>query len=86
MTNEQWAVPEPLSPKGKKTGRPPTWTRRQLIDGIRFRVRTGLPRRDMPAEYGPWGPGRTICSAVGRGTAPGSGSSPPSRPGRTLAA
>ncbi len=31
------------------------WARRQLIDGIRFRVRTGIPWRDLPAEYGPWG-------------------------------
>ena len=46
---------EPLLPRGKKSGRPPIWTRRQLIDGIRFRVRTGIPWRDMPAEYGPWG-------------------------------
>ncbi|GGU15528.1 DDE transposase [Streptomyces lateritius] len=42
-------------PKGKKPGRPRTWARRQLIDGIRFRVRTGIPWRDLPAEYGPWG-------------------------------
>ncbi|CCK24476.1 putative transposase [Streptomyces davaonensis JCM 4913] len=42
-------------PKGKKSGRPPTWARRQLINGIRFRVRTGIPWRDLPAEYGPWG-------------------------------
>lgn len=42
-------------PKGKKSGRPPIWTRRQLIDGIRFRVRTGIPWRDVPTEYGPWG-------------------------------
>lgn len=40
---------------GKKPCRPLTWARRQLIDGIRFRVRTGVPWRDMPAEYGPWG-------------------------------
>ncbi|WP_338900226.1 transposase [Streptomyces sp. TG1A-60] len=46
---------EPLLPKGKKPGRPATWARRQLIDGIRFRVRTGIPWRDLPAEYGPWG-------------------------------
>ncbi|MFE6900635.1 transposase [Streptomyces sp. NPDC057717] len=26
-----------------------------MIDGIRFRVRTGIPWRDVPAEYGPWG-------------------------------
>ncbi|MGW8879723.1 IS5 family transposase [Streptomyces mirabilis] len=55
LTNEQWAVLEPLLPKGEKPGRPPTWSRRQLIDGIRFRVRTGIPWRDIPAEYGPWG-------------------------------
>lgn len=51
--NEQWAVLEPLLPK-KKPGRPPTWTRRQLIDGIRWRTRTGSPWRDVPARYGHW--------------------------------
>lgn len=55
LTDAQWAVLEPLLPKGKKPGRPLTWARRQLIDGIRFRVRTGVPWRDLPAEYGPWG-------------------------------
>lgn len=46
---------EPLLPKGKGLGRPPIWTRRQLIDGIRFRVRTGIPWREIPEQYGPWG-------------------------------
>jgi transposase len=55
LTDEQWAVLEPLLPKGQKPGRPRVWSRRQLIDGIRFRVRTGVPWRDVPAEYGPWG-------------------------------
>jgi len=55
LTDEQWVVLEPLLPKGKKSGRPPIWTKRQLIDGIRFRVRTGIPWRDVPTEYGPWG-------------------------------
>ncbi|MFJ3445980.1 IS5 family transposase [Streptomyces sp. NPDC086081] len=55
LTDEQWAVLEPLLPRGKKPDRPPIWTRRQLIDGIRFRVRTGIPWRDMPEQYGPWG-------------------------------
>jgi hypothetical protein len=32
LTDAQWAVLEPLLPRGKKPGRPPTWTRRQLID------------------------------------------------------
>lgn len=51
----QRAVLKPLLPKGTKAGRPPVWPRRQLIDGIRFRVRTGVPWRDVPVEYGPWG-------------------------------
>ncbi|GAA4572274.1 IS5 family transposase [Planotetraspora kaengkrachanensis] len=55
LTDEQWAMMESLLPKGTKAGRPPVWPRRQLIDGIRFRVATGVPWRDVPAEYGPWG-------------------------------
>ncbi|MFF8010326.1 IS5 family transposase [Streptomyces parvus] len=53
LTDEQWAVLEPLLPKGPGWGGRPS-PRRQLIDGIRFRVRTGVPWRDVPAEYGPW--------------------------------
>ncbi|WP_411138034.1 IS5 family transposase [Streptomyces sp. C10] len=55
LTDEQWAVLEPLLPRGRKPGRPRVWSWRQLIDGIRFRVRTGIPWRDVPVEYGPWG-------------------------------
>ncbi|MFI6006435.1 transposase, partial [Streptomyces sp. NPDC051366] len=29
-------------------------SRRRLIDGVRWRVRTGVPWRDLPDEYGPW--------------------------------
>jgi transposase len=54
LTGAQWAVLEPLLPRGRKRGRPPKWTKRQLIDGIRWRVRTGAPWRDVPVEYGPW--------------------------------
>lgn len=56
LTDAQWAVLEPLLPRGKKPGRPVTWPKRQLIDGIRWRVRTGAPWRDVPARYGPWEP------------------------------
>jgi transposase len=56
LTDEQWALLEPLLPKpmSPRTGRPPTWSKRQLIDGIRWRVRAGTPWRDVPATYGPW--------------------------------
>ncbi|MBF6302630.1 transposase, partial [Nocardia amamiensis] len=39
LTDAQWARLEPLLPRGKKAGRPPKWTKRQLIDGIRWRTR-----------------------------------------------
>lgn len=45
---------ESLLPKGIKPGRPPVHTKRQLINGIRFRTRTGIPWRDLPERYGPW--------------------------------
>ncbi|GHF33226.1 hypothetical protein GCM10017776_59660 [Streptomyces griseoluteus] len=32
----------------------PSLGRWRLIDGIRWRVRTGAPWRDLPSEYGPW--------------------------------
>jgi transposase len=54
LSDAQWARLEPLLPKAKKSGRPSTWTKRQLIDGIRWRVRVGAPWRDVPDCYGSW--------------------------------
>lgn len=54
LTDAQWARLAPLLPCPQKTGRPPKWTKRQLIDGIRWRIRTGAPWREMPTRYGPW--------------------------------
>ena len=54
LTDVQWAALEPLLPRGKKPGRPLKWSKRQLIDGIRWRVRVGSPWRDVPECYGPW--------------------------------
>ncbi|WP_405886528.1 IS5 family transposase [Streptomyces sp. NBC_01384] len=54
---------EPLLPAGKKSGRPPVHTRRQLVDGIRWRTRAGAPWRDVPERYGPW---ETVCGLFRR--------------------
>ena len=54
LTDTQWAILEPLLPTPTKPGRPPKWTKRQLIDGIRWRTRVGAPWRDVPARYGRW--------------------------------
>lgn len=54
LTDAQWAVLQPLLPVGRKPGRPPKWSKRQLINGIRWRTRVGSPWRDVPPVYGPW--------------------------------
>jgi transposase len=64
LTDAQWAILQPLLPKPKKAGRPPKWSKRQLINGIRWRTRTGAPWRDIPAEYGPW---QTVYGLFRRG-------------------
>jgi transposase len=53
LTDAQWAVLGPLLPASGR-GRPPKWDKRQLINGIRWRVRAGTPWRDVPPCYGPW--------------------------------
>jgi transposase len=54
LTDAQWAVLAPLLPAPKRSGRPSKWTKRQLINGIRWRVRVGAPWRDVPERYGSW--------------------------------
>ncbi|MGY4985671.1 IS5 family transposase [Streptomyces nigrescens] len=54
VTDAQWTFLEPLLPVMKKPGRPPKWTKRQLVDGMRWRTRAGVPWRDVPERYGAW--------------------------------
>lgn len=54
LTDGQWTLLAPQLPAPKKPGRPPKWSKRQLIDGIRWRIRTGAPWRDVPDCYGHW--------------------------------
>ena len=54
LSDVQWAAREPLLRVGRRPGRPPTWTKRQLIDRIRWRIRVGAPWRDIPECYGSW--------------------------------
>ena len=54
LSQAQWRVLEEVLPPVKPTGRRPR-DRRQVINGIRWRVRTGAPWRDIPEQrYGPW--------------------------------
>nr|WP_255413953.1 transposase [Pseudonocardia sp. MH-G8] len=45
---------EPLLPATSTLGRPPIWTRRQLINAIWWRIRTAALWRDVPERCGSW--------------------------------
>lgn len=53
LTDEQWALVEPMIPrKAAKTGRPPV-DRRVMLDGVFWVLCTGAPWRDLPDRFGP---------------------------------
>ena len=53
LTDAEWARLEPLLPAHPRQGR--RWAdHRTVINGVFFRVRTGLPWRDLPGVYGNW--------------------------------
>jgi hypothetical protein len=62
---------EPLLPTGKKPGRPPTWSKRQLINEIRWWTRTGRHGGTCPPAIGRGRPCMG-CFDAGSATAPGS--------------
>ena len=54
LSDAQWAALALVLPQPPRLSRPQVWGKRQLIDGIRWRVRTGARWRDVPSRYGPW--------------------------------
>lgn len=53
LTDEQFALMEPLLPRAKGAGHP--WhPHRPLVNGLFWRLRTGAQWRDIPERYGPW--------------------------------
>lgn len=53
LTNREWLLLEPhLPPSGGRGGR---WNdHRTVLNGLLFRIRTGVPWRDLPERYGSW--------------------------------
>jgi transposase len=71
LSDEDWALLEPLLPKSRKSARVDD---RKIMNAIFYVLRTGMPWRDLPARYGPTRR-RTIASTVGLAEASGSVSS-----------
>jgi len=54
LTDEQWAVIEPLVPAVRSGGRPAEHTRRRIVEAILYVVRTGCSWRQLPHDFPPW--------------------------------
>ncbi|MFJ9804627.1 IS5 family transposase [Streptomyces wuyuanensis] len=52
LTDQEWELLAPLIPRAK-TGRPRVEDRR-VINGMVYKIRTGISWRDLPERYGPW--------------------------------
>ena len=54
LTDDDWSRIAPFLPSSVgRTGRP-FRDHRQVVEGIIYRLRVGVPWRDLPAEFGPW--------------------------------
>ncbi|MFE1265715.1 IS5 family transposase [Streptomyces albogriseolus] len=52
LTDQEWELLAPLIPQAA-TGRPRV-SDRQVINGMVYKIRTGISWRDLPERYGPW--------------------------------
>jgi transposase len=51
LSDEEWALLEPLMPKARKSARQDD---RKIMNAIFYVLRTGMPWRDLPDRYGPY--------------------------------
>jgi transposase len=51
VTDEEWALLEPLMPKSRKSARVDD---RKILNAIFYVLRSGMPWRDLPERYGPY--------------------------------
>ena len=51
LSDDEWALLEPLLPKSRKSARVDD---RKIVNAIFYVLRTGMPWRDLPARYGPY--------------------------------
>jgi len=54
LTDAEWAILAPHMPPPANRGRPRDWTFREIINGIFYVLRGGIPWRLMPTDLPPW--------------------------------
>ena len=58
LTDEEWAALAPLVPGVARTGRRRSIDLREILNAIRYMVRSGIEWRMMPVHFPPW---QTVC-------------------------
>jgi len=53
LTAREWEIIEPLLPKKKRT-KPPTWSKREILDGIFYQLKNGCNWGDLPKDLPPY--------------------------------
>ena len=53
LTDDEWAIIEPLIPPAATTGRPRR-SPREMWNAVLWVLRSGAPWHDLPERYGPW--------------------------------
>jgi len=54
LSDSEWARIEPLLPTSAGRRGHPFRDHRQVVEGIIYRLRVGMPWRELPSQFGPW--------------------------------
>jgi putative transposase len=54
LTDDEWAILQPLLPARRHMGRPPKHDRRQIVNALLYLLRTGCQWRMLPKDYPPF--------------------------------
>ena len=54
LSDEEWAILEPLLLSAEKRGRPPKWPLRRVANAVFYLLRSLCSWRMLPHEYPPW--------------------------------
>ncbi len=53
LTDKEGEIIEPLLPKKKRT-KPPTWSKREILDGVLYQLKNGCNWCDLPKDLPPY--------------------------------
>ena len=54
LSDKEWTILEPLIPAPKSGGRPAKYSRREIVDAIRYVLRNGGGWRALPHDFPPY--------------------------------